>query len=174
MLGMHRLIHKVVAACESGRMAQTVCVIVNAEDMARPCGAAGRLGQAEDPRHPADRAPQRLHAGLRSPAAPPRDPSPGSSRTAASSATTNNSPLSPGPRRHRRSRPHIRRWPWVQKPCSNAVLAVHLDHAAADLVQLNGLEQGLEVADAETLVALALDDLEEDRPEKVFREYLQQ
>jgi hypothetical protein len=36
-------------------------------------------------------------------------------------------------------------------------------HAAADLVELDGLEQRLEVALAEALVALALDDLEEDR-----------
>ncbi|MFG9942617.1 hypothetical protein ACG3RN_16385 [Pseudomonas aeruginosa] len=33
------------------------------------------------------------------------------------------------------------------------------DHAAANLVFLDGLEQGLEIALAEALVALALDDL---------------
>src|SRR3546814_7794264 len=38
-----------------------------------------------------------------------------------------------------------------------------LQHAALDLVALDALEQGLEVAFAEAFVALALDDLEEDR-----------
>src|SRR5688572_9124070 len=42
------------------------------------------------------------------------------------------------------------------------------------LVQFNGLEQGLEVAFTETLVALALDDLEEDGPDHVRGEDLQQ
>src|SRR5262245_13668892 len=49
-----------------------------------------------------------------------------------------------------------------------------LQHAATDLVELDGLEQGAEVALAESLVALALDDLEEDRPDHVLREDLQQ
>src|SRR5579864_3307950 len=49
-----------------------------------------------------------------------------------------------------------------------------LDHAASDLVLLDRLEQGAEVALAETLVALALDDLEEDRADDVAREDLQQ
>src|SRR5579864_6901398 len=49
-----------------------------------------------------------------------------------------------------------------------------LDHAAADLVLLDGFEQRAEVALAETLVALALDDLEEDRADDVLREDLQQ
>ena len=48
------------------------------------------------------------------------------------------------------------------------------DHAAADLVLLDRLEQRAEVALAETLVALALDDLEEDRADDVLREDLQQ
>src|SRR5690606_1033048 len=43
-----------------------------------------------------------------------------------------------------------------------------------DLVQLDGVEQGLEIAFAEGLVALALDDLEEDRTEGVLGEDLQQ
>src|SRR5690606_32265172 len=46
------------------------------------------------------------------------------------------------------------------------VRASDLEDAAADLVQLDGLEEGLEVSVAESLVALALDDLEEDRPEE--------
>src|SRR3546814_6509952 len=49
-----------------------------------------------------------------------------------------------------------------------------LQHAALDLVALDGLEQGLEVAFAEAFVALALDDLEEDRAERVRGEDLQQ
>src|ERR1044071_4157395 len=48
------------------------------------------------------------------------------------------------------------------------------DHAAPDLVEVDGLEQGLEVALAEALVALALDQLEEDRPDHVLGEDLQQ
>jgi hypothetical protein len=52
--------------------------------------------------------------------------------------------------------------------------SLDLDHAAADLVELDALEQGLEVAVAEALVALALDDLEEDRAEQVLGEDLQQ
>src|ERR1044072_5785781 len=47
-------------------------------------------------------------------------------------------------------------------------------HTSAHLVQLDRFEQGLEVAFAETLVALALNDLEEDRPDDVLREDLQQ
>src|SRR3546814_5033058 len=49
-----------------------------------------------------------------------------------------------------------------------------LQHAALDLVALDALEQGLEVAFAEAFVALALDDLEEDRAERVRGEDLQQ
>src|SRR5690606_26430384 len=49
-----------------------------------------------------------------------------------------------------------------------------LQHAAPHLVALDRLEQGLEVALAEALVALALDDLEEDRAEGVLGEDLQQ
>src|SRR5690606_5578056 len=45
---------------------------------------------------------------------------------------------------------------------------------AAHLVALDALEQGLEVALAEALVALALDDLEEDRADRVLGEDLQQ
>src|SRR3546814_13910473 len=49
-----------------------------------------------------------------------------------------------------------------------------LQHAALDLVALDALEQGLEVAFAEAFVALALDDLEEARAERVRGEDLQQ
>src|SRR5690606_9065780 len=49
-----------------------------------------------------------------------------------------------------------------------------LQDAALDMVALDGLEQGLEVALAEAFVALALDDLEEDRAERVLGEDLQQ
>jgi hypothetical protein len=44
----------------------------------------------------------------------------------------------------------------------------------ADLVELDALEQRLEIALAEALVALALDDLEEDRADHVLGEDLQQ
>jgi hypothetical protein len=47
-------------------------------------------------------------------------------------------------------------------------------HAALHLVALDGLEQRLEIAFAEAFVALALDDLEEDRAECVLGEDLQQ
>src|SRR5688572_33504242 len=49
-----------------------------------------------------------------------------------------------------------------------------LQHAAAHLIELDRLEQRLEVALAEALVALPLDELEEDRPELVLGEDLQQ
>src|SRR5207249_1124894 len=49
-----------------------------------------------------------------------------------------------------------------------------LERAAPDLVALQRFEQGLEVAFAEALVALALDKLEEHRPEQGLREDLQQ
>src|ERR1700736_2626456 len=48
------------------------------------------------------------------------------------------------------------------------------DHAAANLIELDRLEQGAEVALAEAFVALALDDLEKDRTDHVAREDLQQ
>src|SRR5690606_23527934 len=49
-----------------------------------------------------------------------------------------------------------------------------LEYAAADLVALDAFEQCGEVAFAEALVALALDDLEEDRTDAVLGEDLQQ
>src|SRR5215212_2786655 len=47
-------------------------------------------------------------------------------------------------------------------------------HSSAHLVELDRFEQRLEVALAEAFVALALDDLEEDRADDVLREDLQQ
>src|SRR5271154_225574 len=47
-------------------------------------------------------------------------------------------------------------------------------HAAPDLVLFNRLEQRLEVPFAEAVVALALDELEEDRPDHGLGENLQQ
>src|SRR5476649_2472443 len=47
-------------------------------------------------------------------------------------------------------------------------------HAAAFLVELDGLEQRLKVPLAEALVALALNHFEEDRTDGVFGENLQQ
>src|SRR6185503_7508608 len=49
-----------------------------------------------------------------------------------------------------------------------------LQHAAAHLVELHRLEQRLEVALAEALVPFPLDELEEDRPELVLAEDLQE
>src|SRR5690606_10226455 len=53
-------------------------------------------------------------------------------------------------------------------------LLVRLDHAAAQLVFLDGLEQGLEIALAKALVALALDDFKEDRADHRVGENLQE
>src|SRR6185312_10113698 len=49
-----------------------------------------------------------------------------------------------------------------------------LEDAPADLVELDRLEQGTEIALAEALVAAALDDLEEDRTDHRLGEDLQQ
>ena len=49
-----------------------------------------------------------------------------------------------------------------------------LQHAAANLVGFDAFEQGAEIALAEALIALALDDLEEDRADGVLGEDLQQ
>src|SRR4051812_4232427 len=49
-----------------------------------------------------------------------------------------------------------------------------LDHPAPHLVELDALEQRLEIAFAEAFVALALDDLEEDRADDVLGEDLEQ
>src|SRR6476661_3172407 len=48
------------------------------------------------------------------------------------------------------------------------------EDAPANLVELDALEERLEIAFAEALVALALNDLEEDRPDHVLGEDLQQ
>src|SRR4051812_6811962 len=48
------------------------------------------------------------------------------------------------------------------------------EDAAADLVLLDRFEQRAEIAFAKPLVALALDDLEEDRPDHRLGEYLEQ
>jgi len=62
----------------------------------------------------------------------------------------------------------------LRNPTSTPDLLVRLDHAAAHLVFLDGFEQRLEVAFAEALVALALDDFEEDRADHRVGENLQQ
>src|SRR5690554_1977195 len=49
-----------------------------------------------------------------------------------------------------------------------------LEYAPTHLVQFDGLEQGFEVAFAEAIIALALDDLEEDGADLVFGKDLQQ
>src|SRR5258708_28059990 len=49
-----------------------------------------------------------------------------------------------------------------------------LDHAAALLMELDGFEQRLKIPFAEGLVALALNDLEEDRADRILGENLQQ
>jgi hypothetical protein len=53
-------------------------------------------------------------------------------------------------------------------------MASGFQHATAHLVQLHGFEQSLEVAFAETFVALALNELEKDRTQLVLAEDLQQ
>src|SRR5579859_4523176 len=53
-------------------------------------------------------------------------------------------------------------------------IASGLQHAAADLVEFQALEQRLEIAFAEAIIALALDEFEEDRAQHVLREDLQQ
>src|SRR5688572_5239715 len=53
-------------------------------------------------------------------------------------------------------------------------VALRRDDAATDLVELDRFEQRLEIALAEALIALALDDLEEDRADHVLGEDLEQ
>src|SRR5689334_12765223 len=55
-----------------------------------------------------------------------------------------------------------------------AKLREDLEDAPSHLVELDAFEQRLEIALAEAFVALALDDLEEDRADHVLREDLQQ
>src|SRR6266849_10911166 len=64
--------------------------------------------------------------------------------------------------------------PAVKRAISGRRLLVRVEHAAPDLVELDRFEEGTEIALAETLVALALDDLEEDRPDHRRGEDLQQ
>src|SRR5690606_23517947 len=59
-------------------------------------------------------------------------------------------------------------------PGGRGAITVSLQHNPLHLVALDAFEQGLEVAFAEAFVALALDDLEEDRAERVGGEDLQQ
>src|SRR5688572_29617228 len=58
--------------------------------------------------------------------------------------------------------------------CASSCTAPDSNDTPADLVEFDGLEQCLEIAFAETLVALALDDFEEDGPDHVGGEDLQQ
>src|SRR3984885_11501919 len=60
-------------------------------------------------------------------------------------------------------RPHCR-WHWQPS----------LKHAAPHLIQLDRLEQGTEITLTESLVALTLDDLEENRADDILRENLEQ
>src|SRR6185503_16124308 len=58
--------------------------------------------------------------------------------------------------------------------CANSCTTPGSNDTPADLVEFDGFEQCLEIALAETLVALALDDFEEDGPDDIGRENLQQ
>src|SRR3954454_4721890 len=51
---------------------------------------------------------------------------------------------------------------------------LHLQHTPANLIFLDRFEQRLEIALAKAVVALALDELEEDRTDRIGREDLQQ
>src|SRR5579859_1720978 len=53
-------------------------------------------------------------------------------------------------------------------------IASGLQHAAADLVEFQALEQRLEIAFAEAFIAFALDEFEKDRTQQILREDLQQ
>src|SRR5688572_26320364 len=50
----------------------------------------------------------------------------------------------------------------------------HLQHASPNLIFLDRFEQRLEIALAKTVVALALDEFEKDRPDRIRRKDLQQ
>src|SRR6185436_9187966 len=63
--------------------------------------------------------------------------------------------------------------PGFRRDCGTA-LPRWRQSAAADLVLLDRFEQRAEIALPEPLVALALDDLEEDRPDHRLGEYLEQ
>src|SRR5689334_20401816 len=59
-------------------------------------------------------------------------------------------------------------------PKRRACASARFQYAAADLVEFDRLEQGFEIAFAETLIALALDELEKNRADRVLAEDLQQ
>src|SRR5580704_14222880 len=67
---------------------------------------------------------------------------------------------------------------WVAGPSPAMVRRgswpANLNHPASNLVRFDRLEQRLEIAFAEPFIALALDDLEEDRADGILGEYLQQ
>src|SRR5690348_6501958 len=63
---------------------------------------------------------------------------------------------------------------WLPSSSCRRVGFSFLNHPAPHLVELDALEQCLEIALAEALVALALDDFEEDRADHILREDLQQ
>src|SRR3954471_848069 len=64
--------------------------------------------------------------------------------------------------------------PSIGSGAASGMRARRRDDAAADLVELDRFEQGLEIALAEALVALALDDLEKDRADHILREDLEE
>src|SRR3954471_5933687 len=64
--------------------------------------------------------------------------------------------------------------PSIGSGAASGMRARRRDDAAADLVELDRLEQSLEIALAEALVALALDDLEEDRADHILGEDLEE
>src|SRR5262245_37251290 len=59
-------------------------------------------------------------------------------------------------------------------PKRRAYASARFQYAAADLVEFDGFEQGFEIALAEAFIALPLDELEEDRADRVLAEDLQQ
>src|ERR1700733_5216172 len=80
-------------------------------------------------------------------------------------------------RRARRQRVSPRRPPGAVPRCCSCLAGgarVERQHSAAHLVELQGFEQRLEVTLAEALIALALNDLEEARPDHVLGKDLKQ
>src|SRR6188768_3963291 len=62
----------------------------------------------------------------------------------------------------------------MTQSCASSYRARDSNDTSADLIEFDGLEECLEIAFAETLVSLALDDFEEDGPDHVRGEDLQQ
>src|SRR6187402_1198499 len=62
----------------------------------------------------------------------------------------------------------------MTQSCASSCRARDSNDTSADLIEFDGLEECLEIAFAETLVSLALDDFEEDGPDHVRGEDLQQ